>query len=112
MAPKRETAARQPDVLSTEKIMQTFRMPRELVALLRDDAERRGLDLTALVVQLLHGYLTDFGLPEAARVLLDADREALGMNRAEYLLHVLFRRSLEIRDEGPGFDGPGTDRKR
>ncbi len=98
-------------MLTSEKVMQTFRMPRELVTLLKQEASRKGLDLTALVIRLLHGYLTDFGLPHAATAELDADREALGMDRDQYAAHLLFHRSLEVRTQGPGFDAPGRDRK-
>src|SRR5512133_2203236 len=106
----RKAAAGQ-DMLTTEKVMQTFRMPRELVAALRTEAERKGLDLTALIVKLAHGYLTDFGLPEAARTLLDEDRAALRMDRDAYLLHLLFHRSLQVREKGAGFDAPEKERK-
>jgi hypothetical protein len=99
------------DMLTTEKVMQTFRMPRDLVAALRAEAERKGLDLTALIVKLAHGYLTDFGLPEAATALLDEDRNALRMDRDAYLLHLLFQRSTAIREHGPGFDAPKKERK-
>jgi len=102
----RKPMAGGPEMLTTEKIMQTFRMPKELVRALRAEADRKGLDLTALVVKLLHGYLTDFGLPEAATTLLDEDREALRMDRDAYLLHLIFQRSLAVRDQGPGFDAP------
>jgi hypothetical protein len=99
------------DMLTTEKLMQTFRMPRELVAALREESNRKGLDLTALVIKVLHGYLTHFGLPEAATTVLDDDRAALRMDRYTYLLHLLFQRSMAVRDQGPGFDGPGKGRK-
>lgn len=42
---------------------------------------------------------TRFGLPHAATVLLEADREALGLGRYEYLLHLLYQRSLELRQK-------------
>ncbi len=103
--PTRKLVMRGPD-LTSEKVMQTFRMPKELVAALRTDADEKGLDLTALIVRLTSGYLTDFGLPEAATVLLDDDRAALKMDRLNYLLHVLFQRSLALREQGPGFDVP------
>ena len=51
---------------------------------------------------------TWFGLPEAATAPLEADREALGMERYEHLLPVLFQRSLQLRENGPGFDAPAT----
>ena len=105
----------QPAVLSElpfssgEKIIQTFRLPRELVAFLKSDATRRSLDLTAYVTRLLDGFRTYFGLPAAATALLEADREALKLERYEYVLHVFFQRNLEIREKGPGFDGPRGD---
>lgn len=99
-----------PVFATTEKIMQTIRMPRELVTFLKEEATRGGRDLTAHVVRSLDGLRTWFGLPAAATALLEADREALKMGRYEYLLHLLFQRSLELREKGPGFDGPASAR--
>lgn len=110
MTPRKATAIEQ-EILSSEKVMQTFRMPRDLVALVKAEAARKGLDMTALVVRLLHGYLTDFGLPPAATHQLDADREALGMDRMGYLVHLLYQRGLEVREKGSGFDAPAKERK-
>ena len=111
MPPKSRTPAADP-FSTTEKVMQTFRMPRELVAFLRGEADRNGRDLTAFVNRQLDGLRTWFGLPEAATALLEADREALRMERYEYLLHLLFQRSLELREKGPAFDAPGFERKK
>ncbi|MBI5068706.1 MAG: hypothetical protein HZB56_10740 [Deltaproteobacteria bacterium] len=97
---------------STEKLMQTFRMPRELVTFLRGEADASGRDLTAFVNRHLDGLRTWFGLPEAASLLLEEDRKALKMHRYEYLLHLLFQRSLALREQGPGFDAPGAERKK
>ena len=97
---------------STEKLMQTFRMPRELVAFLRQEADERGSDLTAYVVRHLDGLRTWFGLPAAASALLEADRKALGLGRYEYLLHLLFQRALKVREDGPGFDAPAAPKDR
>ena len=44
--------------------MQTFRMPRDLVTFLKDEAAARGSDLTGHVVRHLDGVRTWFGLPE------------------------------------------------
>ncbi len=90
------------------KSIQTFRMPRDLVSSLRSDAVREGRDLTAHVIRSLRGLGTYFGLPEAAVALLESDRNLLGMERFEYLLHVLYQRSLALREEGAGFDAPST----
>jgi hypothetical protein len=113
MPPKPKATSPANPFLVTEKVMQTFRMPRELVTFLRGEADHAGRDLTAFVNRHLDGLRTWFGLPEAASRLLEADREALKMGRYEYLLHLLFQRSLELRDKGPGFDAPGgSERKR
>jgi hypothetical protein len=98
-------------MVTSEKLMQTFRMPRELVVAMRAEAERKRLDLTALVVRLLNGYLTYFGLPEAATAHLEADRAALGLDRDQYILHLLFHRALDVRAKGPGFDAPEKEKK-
>jgi len=110
MASRKAAGGRQ-DMLTTGKLMQTFRMPGELVAGLRAEADRKGIDLTALVVKLTYGYLTDFGLPEAARAHLDEDRAALGMDRDNYILHLLFQRALAVREQGPAFDAPRSSRR-
>jgi len=94
---------------TNEKLMQTFRMPRELVGFLRNEANQRGVDLTAHVIRHLDALRTWFGLPAAASALLEADRQALGMGRYEYLLHLLFQRTLALREEPPGFDGPTSN---
>jgi hypothetical protein len=96
-------------VASHDKQMQTFRMPRELVTFLKAEAARGGRDLTGHVVRFLDGVRTYCGLPEAATVLLEADRKRLGMERYEYLLHALYQRSQEIRENGPGFDAPTSE---
>jgi hypothetical protein len=75
-------------------------------------ASAKGLDLTAYVNRMLEGVRTWFGLPDAASHLLEADRETLNMGRYEYILHVLFQRSLELREKGPGFDAPGAEKKK
>lgn len=96
--------ARRPS--TSDKLMQTFRMPRDLVAFLKSEASRGGRDLTGHVIRWLEGIRTSFGLPEAATTLLESDRKLLGMERFEYLLHVLYQRSLELREKGTGFDAP------
>lgn len=95
-----------PEIASGNKVVRTFRMPVDLVHVLGREASRRGLDLTALVLRILHGYLTYFALPEAAIAQLEADREAMGMDRSQYLSHVLYHRCLAIRERGLGHDDP------
>jgi hypothetical protein len=92
--------------VDSQKMTQTFRMPRELVTFLKAEARHSGRTLTSHVLRWLEGVRTYGGLPEAATTLLEADREQLGMERYEYLLHTLYQRSQEIREQGPGFDAP------
>ena len=95
-----------PESFAGNKVVRTFRMPRDLVDLLGREAHTRNLDLTALVLRILHGYLSHAALPEAAAAQLEEDRKALGMDRSQYLAHVLYHRCLLLRELGPGFDDP------
>jgi hypothetical protein len=95
---------------NTEKLMQTFRMSRDLVGFLRSEADRRGLDLTAYVTKVLDGLRTFQGLPGPAARLLDADRQALKCDYVDYLHHLLYERSIAVREKGPGFDDPRPKR--
>lgn len=97
---------------STEKLMQTFRLPRELVAFLKDDAAKNGLDLTAYVNKMLDGVRTWYGMPVAASQLLEEDREKMKLRRYEYIQHLIFQRSLDLREKGTGFDVPGGEKKK
>ena len=95
---------------TTEKLMQTFRMSRDLVTFLKGEATRRGLDLTAYVTRVLEGLRNHYGLPGPAARLLDEDREALAVDRVDYLLHLLYERSIAVREKGPGFDAKRAKR--
>ena len=112
MAPRPKKSAAPDPYFTTERIMQTFRMPRELVAFLREEATGAGRDLTPHVNRYLDGIRTWFALPEAVTRLLEEDRAAMKLDRYEYVLHLLFVRSLELREKGPGFEAPGKDHKR
>jgi hypothetical protein len=86
-------------------------MPRVLVTFLREEAHRRGRNLNFCVNRHLDAMRTWFSLPAVASAVLEADRQALKLDRYGYLLHVLFQRSLVLREKGPGFDAPGVERK-
>jgi hypothetical protein len=83
----------------------------EPVDYLKKQAQERGLDLTAFVNRVLDGYRTHYGLPLAVSEILEADREALGMEKLSYFLHVFYRRGEAIQANKPGFDNP-TGRRR
>ncbi len=109
--PLKQPPASPPTPVTTEKVMQTYRMPRELVDYLKKQAQDRGLDLTAFVNRVLDGYRTYYGLPLAVSEILEADREALGMEKLAYFLHVFYRRSEAIQANKPGFDNPTAKRR-
>ena len=92
---------------SSEKVMQTFRMPLDVVYAFKAEASARGLDATAHVVRVMDGYHRYFGLPRAVVESLEEDRRRLGMDRYEYFQHVLYRRSEAVQAQGAGFDQPG-----
>jgi hypothetical protein len=94
------------DLQTGNKVIRTFRMHQSTVHCLGREATQRGLDLTALVLRILRGYLNYFSLPEAAVAQLEADRQALSMERDQYLCHLLYHRCLALREYGPGFDDP------
>jgi hypothetical protein len=112
MAARKKTADQADPFATTERVMQTFRMTRELVSFLRNEANGAGRDLTPHVNRYLEGVRTWFALPEAATRLLEEDRTAMKLDRYEYLLHLLFMRSLELREKGPGFEAAGKDLRR
>ena len=107
----KQPPATPPVPVTSEKVMQTYRLPRELVDYLKKQAQDRGLDLTAFVNRVLDGYRTYYGLPLAVSETLEADREALGMEKLSYFLHVFYRRGEAVQANGPGFDNP-TGRRR
>ena len=86
------------------KVMAAFRIPRHLHSTMTQESQAEGLDLTAYVNRLFDGFLHYFGLPSVVREGLEADREALGFNRYEYLQYVLYRRHEAVGQQGPAFD--------
>jgi hypothetical protein len=103
-------------VVTTEKIVVTFRMPMDLRNWCRAQAEARGLSLNEFVVAVLADLHEWYGLPDQMVASYDSDCAALGLGRREYLMHLLLTRYDQVRERGPGFDRPAfeqqTDRKR
>jgi hypothetical protein len=106
MMPEFESTSWPDPPRAPKKVMVNFRLRPDLVAYLKAESRRCGLDCTAFVTRALDCFRTDYGLPLAARALVESDRDALGMEPHEYVLHALFQRLLDIRERGPGFDAP------
>jgi len=51
-------------------------------------------------------------MPVAASQLLEEDREKMKVRRYEYIQHLIFKRSLDLREKGTGFDVPGGAKKK
>ena len=108
MPTRKEVAPRHRESPTAEKVMQTWRMPKDLVHFLRAEALQHQFELTPFATKLLNGYRNYYELPTADRALLEQDRSALRMGRFEYLQHVLNSRAEEVSKQSPGFDKPKT----
>lgn len=106
MLPKRTPAPGTTVRRPPKKVMRTYRLPPALAAFLDAEAARRGIDGTAFVIRVLDGFRTDYGLPAAARAVLDEDRRTQGLEQERYLLHALYCRHLELHDRGAGSVAP------
>ena len=96
---------------STERIMQTFRMPRELVTFLKDEATAAGA--TSPDTSFAGSRASAPGSGCRGRDGAARGRPGgAGTRTLRYVLHVLFQRSLELREKGPGFDAPSTGKDR
>jgi hypothetical protein len=52
------------------------------------------------------GQRNFYGLPLPAAQLLEEDRKALDVDRADHLHHLPCERSIAVREKRPGFDSP------
>jgi hypothetical protein len=113
---KTELAKQEPDQperpTSSEKVMQTYRMPLDLVYQLKAEAAARGLDATAHVIRVMEGFHRYYGLPRAIVEKLEQDRRQMDMDKFEYFQHVLFRRSEAVQAQGAGFDRPASGKRK
>jgi hypothetical protein len=58
------------------------------------------------ITRVLEGLRNFYGFPLPAAHILEEDRKALGVDRADYLHHLLYGRSIAVREKGSGFDAP------
>jgi hypothetical protein len=95
---------KQPEHVTTEKAIVTYRMPVELSRWVTHESTSRGLSANVFVVNVLNDLMTLYGLQAPQMEPLEADRTALKLDRRNYLLHLLLEREKEVRARGPGFD--------
>jgi hypothetical protein len=96
----------------SEKVVQTFRMPLDVVHAFKAEAAAGGRDATAHVIRVMDGYQRYYGLPRAIVEKLEEVRRGLGMDRFEYFQHVLYGRSEAVQTQGPGFDWPDSGKRK
>jgi hypothetical protein len=90
--------------VSSEKVVVTFRFPRDLASWLGAEAKQRGWSMNEFLVTLTHDLYAWYAMPDMVTDELERDREALGLDRRKYVMHVLMRRYHEVLESGPGFD--------
>ncbi len=73
-------------------------------AIVRHDDRREGRRHVQFLVTLTHDLFAWYALPDMVTHQLERDREALGLDRRKYVMHVLMRRYHEVLEHGPGFD--------
>jgi hypothetical protein len=75
-------------------------------------AEAKGEPVTDLVRGIVDDFRTLFGLPGLIVDALDADAKALGLDRRQYLMHLVARRYEDSLAHGPGFERKGGAKPR
>jgi hypothetical protein len=103
-APPSELPARSSVTTTAEKVVVTFRFPRDLADFLNVEAKRRGWSMNEFLVTITHDLYTWYALPEMVTEQLEEDRAALELDRRKYATHVLMRRYHEVLEKGPGFE--------
>lgn len=97
---------------TTEKVVVTFRFPRDLASWLSREAEKRGWSMNEFMVTVAHDLFSWFALPDIVVEQLEADCAAMGMDRRKYITRVLMRRYHEVLEKGAGFEKTATAGKR
>jgi hypothetical protein len=99
-------------VVTTEKTIVTFRMPADLGDWCKAQADARGISFNEFAVSVLADLREWYGLPDQMVAALEADCNALGLGRREYLMHLLLTRYDQVKEREPGFDRRGLERER
>jgi hypothetical protein len=92
------------DLLSSDKQILSFRIPKNLLEWMRATSTAREWSVNELVVRLLDGARAWFGLPRAMADIIEEDRKAMGMDEYDYLAHLVGRRYDLVRENGAGFE--------
>lgn len=102
----------EPQVVTGEKTIVTFRMPADLARWSKEQAEGLGTSFNEFAVSVLADLKGLYGLPAQMIDVLEADREAMNLGRREYLMHLLLTRYDQVKEREPGFGRRGQDRRK
>jgi hypothetical protein len=87
------------DAHTSEKVVISFRLPKQLASWLRKRAADEGGSLNEIVVTVLDDLRTWFSATKPVAELLEADRKAFGDSTREYLRRLLqYRYDELVRD--------------
>jgi hypothetical protein len=90
----------------------TARVTQPILEWLQGLSAEQGVSLMEVMRRVFDDARTFHGLPLAITSELDADREALGLGRRDYVAHVLALRANQVRDSGPGFEAARKSKKK
>lgn len=97
------------DSPSGRSLALSVRIPSDIGDSLKFRAKATGQSINDVVVGVLAGPVSWFGVPKRDAFELDRDLEAFGWSKEDYLQHLMSLRALAVREQGPGFDKPGND---
>ena len=100
------TTSRKSPESPTERERKSWRLPVDLVQFLRAEARYYDVAVAHLVIRIFGALETYYEQLPASVQLLDKDRQALGLGRWPYLVHILEQRALALKEQGEGFDAP------
>lgn len=112
MSAAKTTRTPEPQVVTGEKTIVTFRMPADLARWSKEQAEAQGTSFNEFAVSVLADLKGLYGLPAQMVDVLESDRAALDLGRREYLMHLLLTRYDQVREREPGFDRRAQDRRK
>ncbi len=93
-----------PKTTTADVFQITLRLSTKVAAWLKNLSETRRESVNDLLRQVVDDAHSLYGLPMTIVQALDDDAKALGMERRDYLMHLLALRYNQIVREGVGFE--------
>src|SRR5438309_1464960 len=90
---------------SAEYVLVSCRLPPDLYAWAKSEADGRAWALNELVRRVLDDTRTLYGLPKEITDTLNADRKSMGLNWREYSMQILTLRYKQLASQGRSSSG-------